>query len=117
MRNIKLIPVLFALCLCPLWAAGADSRLDDLGQAILSNDLTAVKSLSESDLDLNRKDSEGLYPLEYIFVMENCQAFQILLENGADPSVKCGDGLTVREKVAETRNKTLIRILREEAGE
>lgn len=113
MKKRIFVLTLAAFCAIPfiLGAAETASEIDRLNQAILSNTLDVVTQLAGAGVDLNGKDSEGCTPLEMVLVMNNCEAFEILLKNGANPHFSCGDGIDFIDKVMDSHNSTLMRIL------
>ena len=105
---------LLLIMLMPHTAFGTDTQafeIDKLNAAILSNDLPTLKRLLNSGIDPNMKGSDETYPLEWILPMENCEAFEILLSQGADPKLASRGGVPIDSLIRETKNKTLIAIM------
>lgn len=88
--------------------------IDNLKDAILSNDIELVKKIIKSkSVDLNSKDSKGRYPLKYVFIFNNCQIAQLLLEAGADPFVFIeGKDISIYDFVMKGNNKYLKQIFK-----
>jgi len=88
--------------------------IDQLTQGVLENDIDLVeKIIKEGIIDVNTKDTEGIYPIEQVLVMANCDMSKILLKAGADPYVKTSDDTSVYDKVIEGDNKYLKSIFKE----
>lgn len=88
-------------------------NVDQLSQAVLENDIDTVNKIIESEtVDINQKDSNGIYPLEMVLVMNNCDMAKILLRVGADPQVATENGKTIYELVMNTDNKALKEIFK-----
>ena len=67
----------------------ATSNADLIVHAIQSNSLTRVKSLlDDGTLDINAKDSKGRTPLYVATFFNRSKIVQLLLERGADTSIK-----------------------------
>lgn len=85
--------------------------LDQLNDGILENDIELVKRIIKSKtIDLNKKDSDGKYPIEMVLVMENCEMASILLEAGADPYIIIKDNKSVYDIATESKSKKLRQI-------
>lgn len=82
--------------------------IDNLTEEILSNDQCKVKEiLSSGEVDINTKDSEGIYPLEKTLVFNNYEMAKILLDLGANPDVEVSSGETIRESVNKGDSKMM----------
>ena len=82
--------------------------IDELSNAILSNDKETVSKIIQSKIvDINQKNSDCKYPIEMVLVMENCEIAEMLLDAGADPQVITSDGKTVYDIAVKKDNKTL----------
>lgn len=86
----------------------AKYTVDELSNAILSNDTEKVSKIIQSKtVDINQKNSDGKYPIEIVFVMNNCEMAEKLLDAGANPQVVTSNGETVYDIAVNKGNKTL----------
>lgn len=87
---------------------------DELVDAIMSNDLEKVLELiTEKKVDVNQANSEGIYPLEAILVLDNVEMAEFLLKNGADPDIVTQEGKTIKERVMSGNSKMLKELFSE----
>ncbi|MTI67196.1 MAG: hypothetical protein FH753_11445 [Firmicutes bacterium] len=87
--------------------------IDKLNKAVIVNDIDLVNQIIKSkSVDINKKNSEGRYPLEEVFVMNNCDMAKILLKAGANPHVKTSDGVTIYKKAMKTNSQYLKKIFK-----
>ncbi len=85
--------------------------IDDLTEAILSNDQSKVKKiLNSGEVDINAKDTEGIYPLEKTLVFNNYEMAKILLDSGANPDIETSSGETIREIVNKGDSKMMKKL-------
>lgn len=90
--------------------------IDQLTQAVLENNIALVnRIIASGSVDINSQDSEGIYPIEMVLVMGNCDMAKILLEAGADPYVITSSGKSVYDLVMEGDNNYLKKIFRQYA--
>jgi beta-lactamase regulating signal transducer with metallopeptidase domain len=91
-----------------------DYTIDELTSDVLSNNIEKVKKIiSSNTVDLDSKDSEGIYPLEMVLVMDNCDMAKILLKAGANPYVITEDGISIYDRVMDKGSYYLKEIFRE----
>ncbi|WP_105615114.1 ankyrin repeat domain-containing protein [Vallitalea okinawensis] len=92
----------------------ASYTIDELTNAILSNDTGLVNAIIEENLlDINQPDSEGHYPLEMVLIMDNCEIAETLLAAGADANVLTADGSKVYDLAMESSSSLLKSIFEE----
>ena len=86
---------------------------DTFSKAVLENNIELVnKIIRNKTVDINKKDSNGQYPIEMVLVMNNCEMAEILLESGANPYVATANGEVVYDIVMKKENKTLKNIFK-----
>lgn len=86
---------------------------DTFSKAVLENNIELVnKIIRNKTVDINKKDSNGQYPIEMVLVMNNCEMAKILLESGANPYVATANGEVVYDIVMKKENKTLKNIFK-----
>lgn len=89
-------------------------NIDQLTSAVLENNVSLVNQIIESDsVDINRKDSQGQYPIEMVLAMDNCDMAKTLLAAGADPYVITSSGKSVYDMVMEGDSEHLKEIFAE----
>ncbi|MBU5312985.1 hypothetical protein KQI38_13145 [Tissierella carlieri] len=82
--------------------------IDNLTEVVLSNDQCKVKEIFGSgEVDINTKDSEGIYPLEKTLAFNNYEMAKILLDLGANLDVETSSGETIREIVNKGDSKMM----------
>ncbi|WIF95080.1 ankyrin repeat domain-containing protein [Caminicella sporogenes] len=87
--------------------------IDELTKRILENDIDLVRAIVMSkSVDINQKDSKGKYPLEIVFIMNNCDMAKILLEAGADPYIIISNGETIYDKAMKSDSEYLKKIFK-----
>ncbi len=117
MRKTMLITVLTVLFMAPGFSAEnrSDSKLapeavtiadpakiNSFCKAIVQGDIETVKRLIDLGEDVNQK-SLGKTPAIFAARYNKAEILSILLENGADLSIKCDNGYTAK-KYAELSN-------------
>ncbi|HUH46153.1 MAG TPA: ankyrin repeat domain-containing protein [Arenibacter sp.] len=117
MRKTMLITVLAVLCTVPGFSAEnrsdsklvpeiftkADpSKISPFCKAILQGDIETVKRLIALGVDVNEK-SLGKTPAIFAARYNKADILSVLLENGADLTIRCDDGYTAK-KYAELSN-------------
>ncbi|MDN5341434.1 MAG: hypothetical protein PWP28_309 [Oceanotoga sp.] len=90
----------------------SENQIDILNQKIISNDKKEITIMIKNGIDLNKRDSNQRLPLETSLIMENCEIFEYLLKNGADPYLKNSKGNTIYNQIINSNNKTLKSILK-----
>ncbi len=87
--------------------------INQLTSAVLENDISLVNQIIESgSIDINKKNTQGQYPIEMVLVMNNCDMAEILLKAGADPYVITSSGKSVHDIVMEGESQYLKEIFR-----
>jgi ankyrin repeat protein len=82
--------------------------IDELTEAILSNEESKVKEIIDSgEVDINTKDTEDIYPLEKSLVFSNYEMAKLLLDSGANPDIETSSGETIREIVNKDDSKMM----------
>ena len=66
-----------------------------------------IKLLS-LDLDVDLRTNEGVTPLMTSALKDKKNAFDLLIQNGADPSVKDNDGFSVLHSSSKGGNASII---------
>jgi ankyrin repeat protein len=67
--------------------------------SISRHDLSSLKAQIDSGLDVNSVGTNGLTLLHWAFACANIEAFQLLLESGADPDIRLKKGVKSRDTV------------------
>jgi len=90
--------------------ADATTMLHDLA---LDGDSAALKLFLDQTqaLAINERDTFGYCALHLAADRGHCQAVVLLLEAGADPSVRDGEGLTAQDLAQEAGNLEVVKIL------
>jgi ankyrin repeat protein len=78
-----------------------DAVIAQMDDAINRDDIDEVTSLLASGIDPNLRDAGGDYFLTSAAWIGSPQLVRILLEAGADPTLKGGDGLTPLERLLQ----------------
>lgn len=78
-------------------AAFTDTRLRELAQAALDDNVKRVEQLVDEGVDLNARGTENVTPL--FWAHRNPVTFKRMLELGADPNVIFGDSTVIHEVV------------------
>ena len=93
---------------------GADPSLEDIDESSLihfaaegGNTSIIIKLLSLG-LDVDSRTNGGLTPLMTAALNDKQNAFDILIQNGADPSLKRNDGFLVLHCAAQGGNTPLL---------
>lgn|SRR5690554_3759708 len=117
MRKTMLIAVIGVLCVAPGFSAEnvpdnnlvpdaitmiAPSKINSFCKAIVQGDVETVKRLIALGEDVNQK-SLGKTPAIFAARYNKAEILSILLENGADLSIRCDNGYTPK-KHAELSN-------------
>ncbi|WP_345319302.1 ankyrin [Novipirellula rosea] len=77
-----------------------DPQVVELCRAIEANDLERMKQLLDGGVDVNAIGTGGMTPLLWSFFDNNVERFELLLDHGADPSVKITTNLGVSQAFA-----------------
>ena len=67
-----------------------------------------INKLLSLGLDIDSRDTEGNTPLMYAAAFDKQRAFQVLIENGADPSLKGYRGFSLLHCAAQGGNPSII---------
>lgn len=117
MRKTMLITVIAVLSMAPGFSAEsvldtkmdvgfmnllAPSKINSFCKAIMQGDIETVQRLIDLGEDVNQK-SLGKTPAIFAARYNKPEILSLLLENGADLSIKCDDGYTAK-KYAELSN-------------
>ncbi|HQO22158.1 MAG TPA: ankyrin repeat domain-containing protein [Spirochaetota bacterium] len=82
-----------------------------LHKAIMNNNNQRVIDLLQKGELKERRDENGLTPLQLAFNLKNIEAFKILLKNGADPYTEYVDGESLLNKAARNMNPIYLSAL------
>ena len=86
---------------------GADPSLEDIDESSLIHSSIIIKLLSPG-LDVDSRNNYGVTPLMTAAISDKQNAFDILIQNGADPSFKDNNGFSVLHCAAEGRNTSIV---------
>ena len=93
---------------------GADPSLEDIDESSLihsaaegGNTSIIIKLLSPG-LDVDSRNNDGLTPLMTAAISDKQNAFDVLIQNGADPSFKDNNRFSVLHCAAEGRNTSIV---------
>lgn len=104
--------LLIALSL--LLVNSAEASVDELINAVKSNDLSAVRTLVKSGENVNAVNDQGNSALHYAVAMDNAEMTRLLLQAGANVNVENTKGWSPI-KIAEKKNvKNVTAVLAEE---
>lgn len=80
------------------------NKLSPLKIAILNAKKEILEELVKHDIDINQKDNQGNTALHYAALTKNYDKMKILLENGANKSIKNNEGITPFDLVKKILN-------------
>ena len=93
---------------------GADPSLEDIDESSLihsaaegGNTSIIIKLLSPG-LDVDSRNNDGVTPLMTAAISDKQNAFDVLIQNGADPSFKDNNRFSVLHCAAEGRNTSIV---------
>lgn len=85
-----------------------DLLTDKFVSAIVDDNVKlAEKIINDGGININKKDSNGKYPIEKVLAKEDCDIAKVLLKAGADPYVLTSNGISVYDKVMKSSNDDL----------
>lgn len=87
-------------------------KLDELNQAIFSNDLEKIAQLLKAGIDPNQQDANGVCPLFHTINFGSVEAVNLLLDYGADINHTNWQSKTPWLAAVETNNLAKIALLR-----
>ena len=79
--------------------------------AARDGDLAGVQAELDKGADVNKKDNDGMTPLNYAAVFGEKEIVELLLANGADVNVKDKDGVTPLFDAVATVQKEIAKLL------
>jgi ankyrin repeat protein len=82
----------------------------DLFKAIGRKDFEEVKALLKEGADINAEGSSGNTPLHGALILNNYETAKFLLDNGADPEIKC-QNLSPLGRALSSSQKNLVMLL------
>ena len=108
----RLLVAIFTLSIISVLSADEGSSFyEDIYNSVLTNDLDELSLLLEQCENINRVVSDGKHVFEIVFIMGNCEAAEMLLDAGVDLNYVSNDGISLKEKVLESHNQTLINFI------
>ena len=79
--------------------------------AARDGDLAGVQAELDKGADVNKKDNDGMTPLNYAAVFGEKEIVELLLANGADVNAKAKDGVTPLFDAVATVQKEIAKLL------
>lgn len=125
MRKTMLIAVIGVLCVAPGFSAEnvpdnnlvpdaitmiAPSKINSFCKAIVQGDVETVKRLIALGEDVNQK-SLGKTPAIFAARYNKAEILSILLENGADLSIRCDNGYTPKKHAELSNAKEALAVI------
>ncbi len=84
--------------------------------AIESNDIPAIAKYIEASGDINVATGNGVTPLIHAFDKGQFEAFEYLLQNGANPNVCDRDGAALMVDVATVKDPRWLKVALDHGG-
>ena len=92
------------------------SREPSLYQAVMDDDVISIKKCSKRGVNLNQKYMNGLTPLLVAIENNKFDAFQTLLERGADPNKLVLNGVSVMHETASLQDAKWLKLALKHGG-
>jgi len=86
-------------------------ELSTFCKAIMKGDINTVKSLIDLGEDVNTK-SLGMTPAIFAARYNKAKILKILIDNGADLTLKCNKGWTIEKHAKLSNAKDVLRVLK-----
>jgi hypothetical protein len=87
-----------------------ESELSSFCKAIMKGDIETVKKLIDLGEDLNKK-SLGMTPAIFAARYNKAKILEVLIDKGADLSIRCNKGWTVEKHAQLSNAKAVLAIL------
>lgn len=89
----------------------AYSELSSFCKAIMKGDIETVKRLIDLGEDVNSK-SLGMTPAIFAARYNKAEILQVLIDNGADLTLKCNKGWTIEKHAKLSNAKDVLKVLK-----
>ena len=107
-----IISILMLICFM-LFSQEKNQDYPLMEECIISNNLKALSNLIANCDDINQVTLNGHHVFESIFIMDNCEAAEMLFSAGVDIHYRNKDGKTLRRMILDTDNRKLKSLMDE----